>query len=325
MGSAPSKCLPAYMEQFCNDLWLSHGLADKTIAAYRADLNGFSSWLSRHNGKTLLQAQILDIDEWLVSLLERKISPRSVARYSSTLRRFYRYLVSNDLVSQDPTASIRNIKIPRRLPNTPTQDEVASLLDIADLNSHQGLRDKALLELLYATGLRSAELSGLEIGDIDFRNRVIRVCGKGNKERLVVYGEEAAFWLDLYLSRSRPAFRRDYRCNYVFLSVRGKKLNTGTLRLVVRKHAENNSIVRPLSTHSIRHAFATHLLDAGADLRVIQELLGHACISTTQIYTFVATKRVIELHTKFHPRNNVGASSNDPVRNRTQFRSTRLR
>ena len=313
------------MEQFCNDLWLSHGLADKTIAAYRADLNGFSSWLSRHNGKTLLQAQILDIDEWLVSLLERKISPRSVARYSSTLRRFYRYLVSNDLVSQDPTASIRNIKIPRRLPNTPTQDEVASLLDIADLNSHQGLRDKALLELLYATGLRSAELSGLEIGDIDFRNRVIRVCGKGNKERLVVYGEEAAFWLDLYLSRSRPAFRRDYRCNYVFLSVRGKKLNTGTLRLVVRKHAENNSIVRPLSTHSIRHAFATHLLDAGADLRVIQELLGHACISTTQIYTFVATKRVIELHTKFHPRNNVGASSNDPVRNRTQFRSTRLR
>lgn len=325
MGSAPSKCLPAYMEQFCNDLWLSHGLADKTIAAYRADLIGFSSWLSRHNGKTLLQAHILDIDEWLASLLERKISPRSVARYSSTLRRFYRYLVSNNLVSQDPTASIRNIKIPRRLPNTPTQDEVASLLDIADLNSHQGLRDKALLELLYATGLRSAELSGLEIGDIDFRNRVIRVCGKGNKERLVVYGEEASFWLDLYLSRSRPAFRRDSRCNYVFLSVRGKKLNTGTLRLVVRKHAENNSIVRPLSTHSIRHAFATHLLDAGADLRVIQELLGHACISTTQIYTFVATKRVIELHTKFHPRNNVGASSNDPVRNRTQFRSTRLR
>ena len=127
------------------------------------------------------------------------------------------------------------------------------------------------------------------------------------------------------LGEGYTAFRRDSRCNYVFLSVRGKKLNTGTLRLVVRKHAENNSIVRPLSTHSIRHAFATHLLDAGADLRVIQELLGHACISTTQIYTFVATKRVIELHTKFHPRNNVGASSNDPVRNRTQFRSTRLR
>ena len=313
------------MEQFCNDLWLSHGLADKTIAAYRADLIGFSSWLSRHIGKTLLQAQSLDIDEWLASLLERKISPRSVARYSSTLRRFYRYLVSNDLVSQDPTASIRNIKIPRRLPNTPTQDEVASLLDIADLNSHQGLRDKALLELLYATGLRAAELSGLEIGDIDFRNRVIRVCGKGNKERLVVYGEEASFWLDLYLSRSRPAFRRDSRCNYVFLSVRGKKLNTSTLRLVVKKHAENNNIVRPLSTHSIRHAFATHLLDAGADLRVIQKLLGHACISTTQIYTFVATQRLVTLHAKSHPRNNVGASSNDPVRNRTQFRSTRLR
>ena len=325
MGSAPSKCLPAYMEQFCNDLWLSHGLADKTIAAYRADLISFSSWLSRHNEKTLLQAQILDIDEWLASLLARKISARSVARYTASLRRFYQYLVSNDLVSQDPTSSIRKIKIPRRLPNTPTQDEVATLLDITDLNSHQGLRDKALLELLYATGLRAAELSGLEIGDIDFRNRVIRVCGKGNKERLVVYGEEASFWLDLYLSRSRPAFRRDSRCNYVFLSVRGKKLNTSTLRLVVKKHAENNNIVRPLSTHSIRHAFATHLLDAGADLRVIQKLLGHACISTTQIYTFVATKRLVTLHAKSHPRNNVGASSNGSEGNRTLFRSTRLR
>ncbi|MBI1283286.1 MAG: tyrosine recombinase [Thiobacillus sp.] len=325
MGSAPSKCLPPYMEQFCNDLWLSHGLADKTIAAYRADLIGFSSWLSGHNGKTLLQAQILDIDEWLASLLERKISPRSVARYSASLRRFYRYLTSNGLVSQDPTVPLGKIKIPRKLPNTPTQDEVATLLDITDLNSHQGLRDKALLELLYATGLRAAELSGLEIGDIDFRNRVIRVCGKGNKERLVVYGEEASFWLDLYLSRSRPAFRRDSRCNYVFLSVRGKKLNTSTLRLVVKKHAENNSILRPLSTHSIRHAFATHLLDAGADLRVIQKLLGHACISTTQIYTFVATKRLVTLHAKSHPRNNVGASSNDSDGNRTLFRSTRLR
>ncbi len=198
MGSAPSKCLPAAVEHFCNELWLVHGLADATIAAYRADLLSFSSWLSTHNGKTLLQALIQDIDEWLASLLDRKISARSVARYTASLRRFYQYLVSNDLVSQDPTASIRKIKIPQKLPNPPTQDEVASLLDITDLNSHQGLRDKALLELLYATGLRAAELSGLKVGDIDFRNRVIRVCGKGSKERLVVYGEEAAFWLDLY-------------------------------------------------------------------------------------------------------------------------------
>ncbi|OZA27106.1 MAG: recombinase XerD, partial [Hydrogenophilales bacterium 17-64-11] len=122
-------------------------------------------------------------------------------------------------------------------------------------------------------------------------------------ERLVVYGEEAAFWLDLYLSRSRPALRRDYLCNHVFLSVRGKKISTGVLRLVVKKHASNKGIERPLSTHSLRHAFATHLLDAGADLRVIQELLGHACISTTQIYTFVATKRLVALHSMYHPRN----------------------
>ena len=322
MGSAPSKCLPVYMEQFCNDLWLSHGLADKTIAAYRADLIGFSSWLSRHIGKTLLQAQILDIDEWLASLLERKISPRSVARYSASLRRFYRYLTSNGLVPQDPTVPLSKIKIPLRLPNTPTQDEVATLLDITELNSHSGLRDKAILELLYATGLRAAELASIRIGDIDFRNRVIRVCGKGNRERLVVFGEEASFWLDLYLSRSRPALRRDYLCNHVFLSVRGKKISTGTLRLVVKKHASNNGIERPLSTHSLRHAFATHLLDAGADLRVIQELLGHACISTTQIYTFVATKRLVALHSMFHPRNEDKGGLQAGSNLRTRFRST---
>jgi integrase/recombinase XerD len=226
------------------------------------------------------------------------------------------------LVSQDPTVPLGKIKIPFRLPNTPTQDEVATLLDITELNSHSGLRDKAILELLYATGLRAAELASIRIGDIDFRNRVIRVCGKGNRERLVVFGEEASFWLDLYLSRSRPALRRDYLCDHVFLSVRGKKISTGALRLVVVKHASNNGIERPLSTHSLRHAFATHLLDAGADLRVIQELLGHACISTTQIYTFVATKRLVTLHSMYHPRNEDkgGLRAGDNLRPR--FRST---
>ena len=151
---------------------------------------------------------------------------------------------------------------------------------------------------------------------------MIRVCGKGNKERLVVYGEEAAFWLDLNLSRSRPALRRDYLCDHVFLSVRGKKISTGALRLVVKKHASNNGIKRPLSTHSLRHAFATHLLDAGADLRVIQELLGHACISTTQIYTFVATKRLLTLHSMFHPRNMAKGGLQASGNLRTRFRST---
>ena len=139
----------------------------------------------------------------------------------------------------------------------------------------------------------------------------------------MVYGEEASFWLDLYLRRARPAMRRDYLCNYVFLSVRGRKISTGALRMVVKRHALNNRIERPLSTHSLRHAFATHLLDAGADLRVIQKLLGHACISTTQIYTFVATKRLVTLHAKFHPRNKVTTSSSDPDGSRTPLRSMR--
>ena len=322
MGSAKSKSLLPFVEQFSNELWLVHGLADRTIDAYRADLINFGSWLTQHNGKTLLQVQNLDIEAWLASLLERKISARSVARYTASLRRFYQYLLTNGQVVQDPTMRLGKIKIPHRLPNTPTQDDVASLLDITDLNSHQGLRDKAMLELLYATGIRATELSDLKVEDFDFKNRVIRVCGKGNKERLVVYGEEAAFWLDLYLSRSRPALRQHYLCDHVFLSVRGKKISTGVLRLVVKKHASNKGIERPLSTHSLRHAFATHLLDAGADLRVIQELLGHACISTTQIYTFVATKRLVALHSMFHPRNEDKGRLQAGSNLRTRFRST---
>jgi integrase/recombinase XerD len=176
--------------------------------------------------------------------------------------------------------------------------------------------------MLYATGLRSAELANIKLGDIDFKNRVIRICGKGNKQRLVVFGEEASFWLDLYLSRSRPAMRRDYRCNDVFLSIRGRQISTGALRLVVKKHAFNNKIEKPMSTHSLRHAFATHLLDAGADLRVIQMLLGHACISTTQIYTFVSTKRVRKLHANSHPRNNGKAVMPERGDERSADRST---
>lgn len=308
MGSAKPKCLPAWVAQFCNDLWLVHGLADSTLAAYRSDLVNFDAWLSRYNGKTLSHALIHDIEAWLASLLERKVSARSVARYTATLRRFYQYLTANGLTLHNPTIQLGKTKFQTKLPNTPTEDEVAELLDITELNSHRGLRDKAILETLYATGLRSAELASLQIGDIDFRNRVIRVCGKGSKQRLVVFGEEASFWLDLYLSRSRPAMRRDYRCNYVFLSVRGRQISTGALRLVVKKHALNNKVEKPMSTHSLRHAFATHLLDAGADLSTIQKLLGHASITTTQIYTFVATKRVRKLHANCHPRERVAVA-----------------
>ena len=181
MGSAKPKILPPLVGQFCNDLWLVDGLSERTIDAYQADLLGFDTWLAKHNGKSLSETLICDIEGWLVSLRERNVSARSVARYISALRRFFNYLMTNGLASHNPTAGLCQPKLPVKLPNTPTEAEVTALLDIADLNSHRGLRDKAMLEMLYATGLRATELVGLQIGDIDFRSRVIRVCGKGTR------------------------------------------------------------------------------------------------------------------------------------------------
>ena len=296
------KVLPRLVERFCNDLWLIQGLADSTVAAYRADILKFNGWLDANQSTLLQDVSIDEVASWLASLQVRGISARTVARRISSLRRFYSFLIESRLLTADPTMLLMSPRFPDRIPNTPSQGDMENLLDITDLNSHAGLRDKSLLELLYATGIRASELSCLKIENIDFKQRTLHIVGKGERERLVVYGEESAFWLDLYLSRSRPAFRRDYRNSNVFLTTRGRQIRTEAIRLIVRKHAAVNNIERQMSTHSLRHAFATHLLDAGADLRSIQKLLGHVSISTTQIYTRVANKRQRELHTDKHPR-----------------------
>lgn len=296
------KVLPRLVERFCNDLWLIQGLADSTVAAYRADILKFNGWLDANQSTLLQDVSIDEVASWLASLQVRGISARTVARRISSLRRFYSFLIESRLLTADPTMLLMSPRFPDRIPNTPSQGDMENLLDITDLNSHAGLRDKSLLELLYATGIRASELSCLKIENIDFKQRTLHIVGKGERERLVVYGEESAFWLDLYLSRSRPAFRRDYRNSNVFLTTRGRQIRTEAIRLIVRKHAAVNNIERQMSTHSLRHAFATHMLDAGADLRAIQKLLGHASISTTQIYTRVANKRQRELHTDKHPR-----------------------
>ena len=296
------KVLPRLVERFCNDLWLIQGLADSTVAAYRADILKFNGWLDANQSTLLQDVSIDEVASWLASLQVRGISARTVARRISSLRRFYSFLIESRLLTADPTMLLMSPRFPDRIPNTPSQGDMENLLDITDLNSHAGLRDKSLLELLYATGIRASELSCLKIENIDFKQRTLHIVGKGERERLVVYGEESAFWLDLYLSRSRPAFRRDYRNSNVFLTTRGRQIRTEAIRLIVRKHAAVNNIERQMSTHSLRHAFATHLLDAGADLRSIQKLLGHVSISTTQIYTRVANKRKRELHAAKHPR-----------------------
>lgn len=296
------KVLPRLVERFCNDLWLIQGLADSTVAAYQADILKFNGWLDANQSTLLQDVSIDEVASWLASLQVRGISARTVARRISSLRRFYSFLIESRLLTADPTMLLMSPRFPDRIPNTPSQGDMENLLDITDLNSHAGLRDKSLLELLYATGIRASELSCLKIENIDFKQRTLHIVGKGERERLVVYGEESAFWLDLYLSRSRPAFRRDYRNSNVFLTTRGRQIRTEAIRLIVRKHAAVNNIERQMSTHSLRHAFATHLLDAGADLRSIQKLLGHVSISTTQIYTRVANKRKRELHAAKHPR-----------------------
>ena len=301
MGRKRTAAIPVWIDQFINHLWLVESLADSTTASYRSDLLVYNDWLIQ-NGHDLLKAQPDVIEKWLEVRFARRASPRTVARDQIVLKRFYGFLKTRGRIDVDPTLQLVKPRIPRSLPDAPSSSDMVSLLDITELNSLTGLRDKAMLELLYATGLRASELSALEMNDLNHQTRTIRVQGKGERERLVMYGEEAAFWLDLYVSRARPALRHEYRENHIFLSTRGKPMRVEAIRLVVKKHAESSSIERRMTTHSVRHAFATHLLDAGADLRSIQMLLGHASISTTQIYTQVTTKKKLLIHKSRHPR-----------------------
>ena len=299
------------MEEFCEALWFVDGLADRTIANYRSVLMCFDRWLSENRGKPLSVANKQDIQDWLSKLVDGRITIRSMGRYMSALRRFYRYLATHKN-ADDPTAALKSTKANTAIPYPLTVDEVADLLNFARVESPLELRDKALLELLYATGMRADEMSRMRLDEIDFRNRVIRVVGKGGKPRLVIFGEEASFWLGQYLSRARPAFRLDHRSNTVFLTRRGLIMSASVIRHTVMRRGSAKT-QKPLTTHTLRHSFATHLLDAGADIRVIQELLGHASISTTQIYTFVATKRMRDIHALHHPRERANRSARGKV------------
>ncbi|WP_298609629.1 tyrosine recombinase [uncultured Thiobacillus sp.] len=302
MGRKRTAAIPVWIDQFINHLWLVESLADSTTSSYRSNLLVYNDWLTQ-NGHDLLKARPDVIEQWFAFRFARRASPRTVVRDQIVLKRFYGFLKSQGKIDVEPTLHLVKPHIPRSLPDTPSSSDMVSLLDITELNSLSGLRDKAMLELLYATGLRASELSALEMNDLNHQTRTIRVKGKGERERLVMYGEEAAFWLELYVSRARPALRREYRESHIFLSTRGKPIRVEAIRLVVKRHAESNCIERRMTTHSVRHAFATHLLDAGADLRAIQKLLGHASISTTQIYTQVTTKRKLLIHQSRHPRN----------------------
>jgi integrase/recombinase XerD len=292
----------AVLDEFCDALWLEDGLSRNTLESYRRDLTLFRVWLLSVQGKALLQAQRPDLLDYLAYRFHHKASPRSAARSLSSFKRFYRYLARQNRIETDPTLQIDSPKLPRTLPNALTEADVNALLAAPNIDLPLGLRDKAMLEALYASGLRVSELVTMNVAQLSMDMGVVRVIGKGSKERLVPIGEEALSWVARYLSDGRSAILAGRRTDALFVTARGHSMTRQSFWYLIRRYANLAGIRHSLSPHTLRHAFATHLLNHGADLRVVQLLLGHADISTTQIYTHVARERLKHLHTKHHPR-----------------------
>jgi integrase/recombinase XerD len=287
------------IDRFLDAIWMERGLSDNTLAAYRNDLYAFVVWLERHGGQ-IGSTQKGDLLAYLSELGE--CSVRTVARRLSSLRRLYEYLVREGQMEYDPTAGIESPRLGRPLPLSMTEAEVEALLEAPDTDTSIGLRNRAMLEVLYATGLRVSELVGLTLQQVNLRQGVVRVTGKGNKERLVPLGEEAVAWLERFLSQGRPEFFKGSPNDTLFPTKRGSAMTRQAFWYVIKRYAPVAGIKKTLSPHILRHAFATHLLNHGADLRVVQMLLGHSDISTTQIYTHIARERLKDLHAKHHPR-----------------------
>lgn len=291
----------ALLDNFLDHLWLEDGLAKNTLESYRLDLAAFAEWLAKDTGKNLDQTGQADIQQYLAVRYPHS-KPRSVSRLIASLRRFYRHALRENRIEKDPTLQIESPKLPRSLPKSLNEEEVDALLNAPDTMQPIGLRDKAMLELLYACGLRVSELVGLKVTEVSLSEGVIRVTGKGSKTRLVPMGEEAVDWLSRYLKEARPQILEKRLCDSMFVTGRAEGMTRQAFWYLIKRYAIQAGIAKHISPHVLRHAFATHLLNHGADLRVVQMLLGHADISTTQIYTHVARERLKQLHAKHHPR-----------------------
>jgi len=291
-----------HIERFLDALWMERGLSDNTLSAYRNDLGQFALWLVQQNGSGILAVSRDQIGDYLALRSEQQRSPRSSARLLSSLRRFYGWARREGLVGEDPTRLLSAPKLGRPLPETLSEIEVERLLESPDDSTSLGLRDRAMLELLYATGLRVSELVGLDEQQLNLRQGVVRVTGKGGKERLVPLGETAIHWLRRYLELARPELAAGRLPATLFLTRRNNGMTRQAFWHLIKRYARQIGITAHLSPHTLRHAFATHLLNHGADLRAVQMLLGHSNISTTQIYTHVARARLQELHARHHPR-----------------------
>ncbi|MGA3159319.1 MAG: site-specific tyrosine recombinase XerD [Steroidobacteraceae bacterium] len=293
--------LDPVISRFLDAVWMERGLSSNTLAAYRADLVALSRWLAlRHT--ELSHTARSDLLAFIAARVEAGARPRSTARQLSSFRRFFRFLVREGLVREDPTAQIAMPRIGRSLPKSMSEPEVESLLSAPSVSDPLGHRDRAMLEVLYATGLRVSELVSLKVTQVNVQQGVIRVLGKGNRERLIPLGEEAVRWLQAFMAGPRGEILLDRNTDSLFPTRRGDRMTRQAFWHIIKRYARKAGVDRELSPHTLRHAFATHLLNHGADLRVVQMLLGHSDLSTTQIYTHVARERMKDLHSQHHPR-----------------------
>jgi integrase/recombinase XerD len=290
----------ASIDAFCDALWLEHGLSRNTLDAYRRDLRLFSEWLAHTRDSSLDSASEADLNAYSASRRQDKAT--SANRRLSVFRRYYAWAVREHRASADPTVRIRSAKQPPRFPSTLTEAQVEALLGAPDIGTPLGLRDRTMLELMYASGLRVTELVTLKTVEVGLNEGVVRVMGKGSKERLIPFGEEAHGWIERYLRDARPALLGARASDALFVTNRAEGMTRQQFWNIIKRHAVAAGVHAPLSPHTLRHAFATHLLNHGADLRVVQLLLGHTDISTTQIYTHVARERLKTLHAMHHPR-----------------------
>jgi len=306
MSAVPADTLDAaqtdLLDRFLDGLWTEHGLSDLTLSAYRADLKAVALFL-KLRGRALLDARQEDLLAYLSQRFTSGARPRTAARLLCSLRRFYGYMVREGRLHADPSAQIDAPKVGRPLPKALTEAEVEALLGAPDVEQVLGLRDRAMLELLYASGLRVSELVTLQVAQLNQRQGVLRVVGKGNKERLVPLGDEAGEWLQRYLIGARPQLLRTRLSDELFVTQRrGAAMTRQAFWYLIKRYARKAGVRTMLSPHSLRHSFATHLLNHGADLRALQMLLGHSSLSTTQIYTHVARERLKWVHAAHHPR-----------------------
>ena len=300
-GAHPSKNPKAMVDRFLDAIWMERGLSENTLGAYRADLLALNNRLLGRS-IDLVEASRADVLDYISWRVEAGAKPRSTARQLSSFRRFYRYLLREGLISDDPTANIAMPKIGRSLPQSLTEEEVNALLSAPNVSEPLGHRDRAMLEVLYATGVRVSELINLKMSQINLNQGVLRIIGKGDRERLIPLGDEAQDWVREFIEGPRIEILLERQTDYLFPTRRGDRMTRQAFWHIIKRYGKKACVSKKLSPHTVRHAFATHLLNNGADLRVVQLLLGHSDVSTTQIYTHVARERMKELHTRHHPR-----------------------